>query len=151
MERTPSFNKSLLKLSAVLTLFIVTGFLWTNVSTLSQTAAVFAQTPPRTYTLWADHGFNGGNCVAGWGWHDSWGESFYQCLGGSVIINHINDSRGSGILWRNNAFPASGNMAIEARIHYPHYAGYGNDPIKLMVGNYNGERTCFNYSQGMYQ
>jgi uncharacterized repeat protein (TIGR01451 family) len=150
-RRAVSANKAPWQWRAVL--FLLAGVILWAFGSLSSGATVVSAQSSRDYTLWTDHGFNGANCAAGWGWHDSWGESYHQCLGGSVIIDHNRTigRRGSGILWRNNAFPASGNMAIEARIHYPHYDGYGNDALKLMVGAYNGERTCFNNSQGFYQ
>jgi hypothetical protein len=127
---------------------------------LLQTAAALnaRQTPAaaaqgnRAYTLWANHGFDGASCAGGWSWHDSWGDSLLQCTGQSVLVQQAGpNKRGNGILWRNNAFPTSGNIAVEARLHYAGYDGYGTDALKLMVGAYNGERTCFDWSNGFHQ
>jgi uncharacterized repeat protein (TIGR01451 family) len=136
-------------LTIAIFLFSVLGTL----STLnaSGTPTALARTD-RIYTLWANHPFNGANCAAGWSWHDSWGDSLLQCAGNSVLIQQAgNNKRGNGILWRNNAFPTSGNIAVEARLHYAGYDGYGTDTIKLMAGPYNGERTCFDWTNWFHQ
>lgn len=42
-------------------------------------------------------------------------------------------------------------MAVEARIHYPSYGGYGSDAIQMMAGAYAGERTCYDGWNGHHQ
>jgi hypothetical protein len=105
---------------------------------------------------WEFNGSAGGTgCTAGWSWHDGWGSSFRYCTGTSVQIWQSSGiRRGQGILWHNDAFPTSGNVAIEARIRYPLYAGYGTDAIKMLTGNVVGAdylRTCYDGTHGAWQ
>ena len=113
----------------------------------------------RVYQLvraWGFDGSAGGSgCAAGWRWHDGWGASVRHCTGTSLEIRQSGgDRRGQGILWRDNAFPTTGNLAIEARIRYPRYAGYGTDALKLLTGPIDDSdhlRTCFDYAHGLWQ
>jgi uncharacterized repeat protein (TIGR01451 family) len=103
------------------------------------------------YTLWANHDFQGGNCLSGWTWHSSWGDSQYLCNGNSVTIQATESLvRGNGMAWLNNALPTAGDMVIETKFRYTHYAGYGTDAIQLIVGQYNGERDCFDNQNGVH-
>ena len=114
-------------------------------------ASVTAPLAVRLYTPVTFDEFNGSSCVAGFGWHDSWGTSSVQCTGSTVRIVPLPGShRGSGLLWRNSVFPSTGNVMLEARIRYVANGGYGNDALGAMVAPYNGERLCFNGTSHYY-
>jgi hypothetical protein len=105
----------------------------------------------RLYTPVTFDEFNGAACATGFGWHDSWGASTVQCTGSTVrIVPLPGQHRGSGLLWRNGVFPATGNVMLEARIRYVANGGYGNDALGAMIGPYSGQRLCFNGSSHYY-
>ncbi len=108
----------------------------------------------RTYTLYAQAEFTGPACGAGWQWQDGWGAATYSCTGDTVRLlpaSATTQYRTTGLLWRNDLLPSSGNLAIETRVRLAAYAGYGNDPLVLLPSPYHGERQCYDGVQGHHQ
>lgn len=112
----------------------------------------------RSYGQWAFEEFGGGgtSCVDQWQWHDAWGSSERFCGGGRIRIGQISyPARGQGMLWRNAGSggllpPPSQNrnVAIEVRLRYPAWDGYGTDGVVIFQDSYGGERTCYDSGRG---
>lgn len=101
------------------------------------------QSSTRVYSLHWQTDFSGANCAAGWEWSNPDGVSRVDCTGSTVrILQKGGQQCGQGILYRNDIFPATGNIAVEVRMRYEDYKGYGADTFDFYPTTYHGERYC---------
>lgn len=101
-----------------------------------------SQSPVKIYTLFSQQEFTGAGCLAGW--NGSLDQQMQAtCSGNSVYLQVAGTYRTSPIIWRNDLFPATGNLAIEVRFRYPTYNyGYGQDAFTVYDRPYAGQRLA---------
>ncbi len=113
-------------------------------------ASVPQQQAQRIYTLSNLVTFDGSSCLSGWASSnpgDSWE---IRCTwdwatdgsGAVWLYGPRYGVRQSAILWRNDLFPSSGNLAIEIRFRYPRMRKpYGQDAYTFYDRTYSGQRV----------